>query len=120
MGVGPPVPRNPAALPFLEALSTLAALATRTSTATLGTGVLVLPLRNPVVLAKVAATVDLLSGGRLAPRRGRGLVRAGVPGLRRPFRARGRLFERNLEILDRLWREPEVSGVWGELDLRGW
>ena len=38
--------------PFLESMSTLAALATRTTTPTLGTGVLVLPLRNPVVLAK--------------------------------------------------------------------
>ena len=105
--------------PFLEALATLAALATRTSTVTLGTGVLVLPLRNPVVLAKEAATVDLLSGGRLSLGVAAGWYEREFQACGVPYRARGRLFERNLEILDRLWREPEVSGVWDELDLRG-
>src|SRR5437588_11647186 len=51
--------------PFLEALSTLAALAMRTTRIRLGTGVCVLPLRNPVILAKVLASVDHLSRGRL-------------------------------------------------------
>jgi len=86
---------------------------------TLGTGVLVLPLRNPVVLAKVAATVDLLSGGRLALGVAAGWYEREFQACGVPFRARGRLFERNLEVLDRLWRAPEVSGVWDELDLRG-
>jgi alkanesulfonate monooxygenase len=104
--------------PFLEAMTTLAALATRTSTATLGTGVLVLPLRNPVVLAKQAATVDLLSGGRLALGVAAGWYQREFQACGVPFRERGRLFERNLQILDRLWREPEVSGTWDELDLR--
>ncbi|HEY4728815.1 MAG TPA: LLM class flavin-dependent oxidoreductase, partial [Actinomycetes bacterium] len=88
--------------PFLEALSTLAALATRTSTVTLGTGVLVLPLRNPVVLAKEAATVDLLSGGRLSLGVAAGWYEREFQACGVPYRARGRLFERNLEILDRL------------------
>jgi probable F420-dependent oxidoreductase len=105
--------------PFLESMSTLAALATRTSTVTLGTGVLVLPLRNPVVLAKVTATVDLLSGGRLALGVAAGWYEREFQACGVPFEQRGRLFERNLEVLDRLWREPEVSGVWDELDLRG-
>jgi alkanesulfonate monooxygenase len=100
-------------------MSTLAALATRTTTPTLGTGVLVLPLRNPVVLAKVAATVDLLSGGRLCLGVAAGWYEREFQACGVPFRARGRLFERNLEILDRLWRQPEVSGVWDEFDLRG-
>src|SRR6266566_333206 len=51
--------------PFLESLSTLAGLATATDRIELGTGVLVLPLRNPVVLAKVTSTIDVMSGGRL-------------------------------------------------------
>jgi probable F420-dependent oxidoreductase len=105
--------------PFLESMSTLAALATRTATVTLGTGVLVLPLRNPVVLAKVAATVDLLSGGRLALGVAAGWYQREFQACGVPFKQRGRLFERNLEVLDRLWREPEVSGAWDELDLRG-
>ncbi|HEX9343661.1 MAG TPA: TIGR03619 family F420-dependent LLM class oxidoreductase [Actinomycetota bacterium] len=105
--------------PFLEALSTLAALSTRTSAAALGTGVLVLPLRDPVLLAKTAATVDLLSGGRLALGVAAGWYEREFQACGVPFKQRGRLFERNLEILDRLWREPEVSGTWDELDLRG-
>lgn len=44
--------------PFLESLSTLAALAALTRRVELGTGVLVLPLRNPVVLAKVTSSID--------------------------------------------------------------
>ena len=105
--------------PFLESMSTLAALATRTTTPTLGTGVLVLPLRNPVVLAKVATTVDLLSGGRLCLGVAAGWYEREFQACGVPFGARGRLFERNLDILDRLWRQPEVSGVWDVFDLRG-
>ncbi len=105
--------------PFLESMSTLAALATRTTAVTLGTGVLVLPLRNPVVLAKTAATVDLLSGGRLSLGVAAGWYEREFQACGIPFRERGRLFERNLEILERLWREPAVSGVYDELDLRG-
>jgi probable F420-dependent oxidoreductase len=104
--------------PFLESMSTLAALASRTSTVTLGTGVLVLPLRNPVVLAKAAATVDLISGGRLALGVAAGWYEREFLACGIPFKERGRLFERNLEIVDRLWREPEVTAVYDELDLR--
>src|SRR5437870_5501627 len=53
------------AFPILESLSTLAAIAARTSRIKLGTGVLVLPLRTPVVLAKTLASIDQISKGRL-------------------------------------------------------
>jgi probable F420-dependent oxidoreductase len=104
--------------PFLESMSTLAALASRTSTVTLGTGVLVLPLRNPVVLAKAAATVDLISQGRLTLGVAAGWYEREFLACGVPFQERGRIFERNLEIVDRLWREPEVTGVYDDLDLR--
>ena len=64
--------------PVLDSLSVLAAMAVRTERVRLGTGVLVLPLRNPVELAKVTATIDHLSGGRLVLRRRGRLVREGV------------------------------------------
>src|SRR5207245_8799654 len=51
--------------PVLDSLSTLAALSVRTERLRLGTGVLVLPLRNPTVLAKVTASIDQMSRGRL-------------------------------------------------------
>lgn len=52
-------------VPTLEPMSLLAALAASTTRVTLGTAVVVLPARNPVALARAAATVDHLSGGRL-------------------------------------------------------
>jgi alkanesulfonate monooxygenase SsuD/methylene tetrahydromethanopterin reductase-like flavin-dependent oxidoreductase (luciferase family) len=52
--------------PFLEALTTLGILTAHTREVTLGTGVLVLPIREPAVLAKVAGTLQIASGGRLS------------------------------------------------------
>src|SRR6516165_8019241 len=51
--------------PIIDSLTLLTAIAARTSRIKLGTGILVLPLRNPVVLAKQLACMDLLSDGRL-------------------------------------------------------
>ena len=54
-------------------LTALAAVATRTERLKLGTGVLVMPPRNPVLLARELATVDVISGGRLLPAGGLGI-----------------------------------------------
>jgi probable F420-dependent oxidoreductase len=62
-----------AGLGGLSPLPTLAAIAARTERLKLGTNVLVLPPRNPVMLARELATVDLLSGGRLLPAGGLGI-----------------------------------------------
>src|SRR5262249_16899482 len=51
--------------PILDAVGTLTAIAARTSKIRLGTGVLVLPLRNPTVAAKAIGTLDVISDGRL-------------------------------------------------------
>ena len=75
--------------PFLEALTTLSMVAARTDRIMLGTGILVLPIREPAILAKTAATIQL--GSKRPPdarRRGR-LVRAGVPRHRGAVRASG-------------------------------
>jgi alkanesulfonate monooxygenase SsuD/methylene tetrahydromethanopterin reductase-like flavin-dependent oxidoreductase (luciferase family) len=94
--------------PILEAVGTLTAIAARTSTIKLGTGVLVLPLRNPTVAAKTIGTLDVVSKGRLILG-----VAAGWYA-----RERGRLFERNLEILTRLWTEDRVTLQADEFNLR--
>ena len=51
--------------PIIESLTLLTAIAARTKKIKLGTGILVLPLRNPVLLAKQLSSMDLLSNGRL-------------------------------------------------------
>ena len=53
--------------PILDSLSILTAVAARTERIRLGTGVLVLPARNPVVLAKQLSSIDQISKGRLTP-----------------------------------------------------
>lgn len=100
--------KNP--FPFLESLSTLAAIAAVTERVELGTGILVLPLRNPVVLAKVTSSIDLLSGGRLVLGVASGWYEREFEAVGVPFADRGRVFERNLEVLQRFWAEDAVTG----------
>ena len=76
----------PSTTPYVDALIALALMAAATERATLGTAVLVLPLRHPVVFAKQAASIDVASGGRLQPRRGSGLAARGVRRTRRSVR----------------------------------
>jgi len=104
--------------PFYEALTTLTWLAAQTSRVTLGTGVLVLPLRDPTVLAKVTGTLQLASGGRLALGVAAGWYEREFEATGISFRGRGKIFERNLEILGRLWDEDTVTGEYGELRFR--
>jgi len=97
----------------------LAAVAARTSTIKLGTGVLVLPLRNPVVLAKELASLDLIAGGRLLLGVASGWYRREFDAVGVPFQERGRIMERNLEILRRLWTEEQVDADYPPHRLRG-
>ena len=76
--------------PIPDPLVWLTWVAAHTTTLRLATGVLILPQRNPVVLAKEVATLDRLSKGRVLARDRRGLVAGGVRRARRPVRGRGR------------------------------
>lgn len=102
------------AKPRLEPLSVLAAVAARTRRVRLGTAVLLGALRHPVLLAQTAATVDLLSGGRLTL--GIGVGGAFTPEQRQEWRAAGvdqgrraSRLEEMIEILQRLWSGDRVS-----------
>src|SRR5437867_10647707 len=68
----------PPATPFLEPLTTLAVVTGATERIALGTTVLVLAHRHPVPLAKMLATLDQLSGGRVIGRAGGGWVKEGT------------------------------------------
>jgi alkanesulfonate monooxygenase SsuD/methylene tetrahydromethanopterin reductase-like flavin-dependent oxidoreductase (luciferase family) len=101
------------AKPRLEPLSVLAAVAIRTHRVRLGTAVLLTALRHPVLFAQAAATVDLLSRGRLTL--GMGVGGAFTPAQRAEWRAAGvdqrrraRRLEEAIEIVRRLWIGEKV------------
>jgi probable F420-dependent oxidoreductase len=97
------------AYPILESLSVLAALAVRTERVRLGTGVLVLPLREPVVTAKVLATIDRLSKGRLIVGVAPGWYKREFDAVGVPYDERGRRLDRAIEIITRLWTERPLD-----------
>lgn len=106
------------AFPILDAVGILTAIAARTTRIRLGTGVLVLPLRNPTVAAKALSTLDVISGGRLILGVAAGWYAREFDAVGVPFKQRGRLFERNLEVLTRLWTEDRVTLRADEINLR--
>jgi len=89
--------------PIPDPLDLLAFLAGHTRRLKLATGVLVLPNHHPVVLAKRAATVDALSGGRLRLCVGIGWLREEIEACGTEFGTRGRRAEEQLAVLRALW-----------------
>jgi alkanesulfonate monooxygenase len=106
------------AFPILDSITTLGAVAARTRTIKLGTGVLVLPLRNPVLAAKALGSLDVISGGRLILGAAAGWYAREFDAVGVPFKQRGRQFERNLDLLLRLWTEDRVTLKVDEFHLR--
>ena len=104
--------------PIIDSITTLAAVAARTTTIKLGTGVLVLPLRNPVVAAKALGSLDVISNGRLVLGVAAGWYAREFDAVGVPFKGRGRLFERNLDILIKLWTQERTTLKADEFNLR--
>jgi len=96
--------------PIMDSLTTLTTIAARTKRIKLGTGILVLPLRNPVALAKQLATMDQFSNGRMIMGMASGWYKREFDALGVPFDRRGKLMDQSLEILNRLWTEGKVDG----------
>jgi probable F420-dependent oxidoreductase len=94
---------------WLEPLSTLAFVAARTGRVRLGTSVLVLPYRSPVLVAAQAATVHLLSGDRLILGVGAGWMREEFEALGLDASERGARLDEYIEVLRVLWREDPAS-----------
>jgi len=106
------------AFPILDSITMLGAVAARTRRIKLGTCVLVLPLRNPVVAAKALGSLDVISGGRLVLGVAAGWYAREFDAVGVPFKQRGRQFERNLDILLRLWTDERVTLRADEFNLR--
>ena len=90
--------------PWLEPLTCLAAIAGRTSRVRLMTGVLIAPLRPPALLAKTAATLDVISGGRLDLGVGTGWLAKEYEAAGVDFSLRGRLLDDALDACAALWQ----------------
>ena len=103
--------------PIIESLTLLTAIAARTKKVKLGTGILVLPMRNPVILAKQLACMDLLSDGRLLMGMASGWYRREFNAIGVPFEQRGKIMDENLDILKRFWTEHTVSGKFPHHDI---
>ncbi len=97
---------------ILEALTTLSYLAALTQRVRLGTSVIVFPQRNPVLVAKEAATLDQLSGGRLILGLGAGWNEREFASLGVDFHDRGRRLDEYIGVLRELWTasEPRFEG----------
>jgi probable F420-dependent oxidoreductase len=87
----------------------LAYVAAATTRIRLATGILILPQRNPLVLAKEVATLDRLSGGRVDLGIGVGWLREEFDALGIPFERRGARTDEYVEVMRRLWREPTTA-----------
>jgi len=114
---GPVVPQTP----MQEPLVLFGYLAAVTRRIGLSTGVLVLPQRQTTVVAKQAASADMLSGGRLRLGVGAGYVPSEFRALKSDYHNRGARIVEQIEVLRALWTEQVVSyhGHWHELDAAG-
>ena len=95
--------------PFLDSFTCLAYLAGRTEKIRLGISVLVLPYRHPLYWARVAASIEQLSKGRLIMGIGVGWMQEEFAALNVPYKERGRITDEQLEVLTRLWSEEHIS-----------
>ena len=104
-----PLPRYPSKMPIMEALITLSFIASHASKIGLGTEVLVLPQRQPVLVAKQVSSLDLLSGGRMRLGVGVGWQESEYQMLEESFTNRGRRMDQCIEILLACWRDESIS-----------
>lgn len=107
----PPSPMQPQD-PALDSLLALAWAAAHTATVRLATGILILPQRNPLVLAKEVATLDVLSGGRVMLGVGAGYLEPEFRAIGANFGDRGAVTDEYLDALGALWYDehPEYHG----------
>ena len=106
----PPSPVTPGTH-FVDQVASLSFLAAHTSPIRLGTGIVILPQRNPIVLAKELASVDVLSGGRLEAGFGVGYVPAEFEAIGVSFSERGARTDEYLDAMRALWRgDPTFDG----------
>jgi probable F420-dependent oxidoreductase len=107
----PPSPSDPQT-PFLDPAIALSHIAAHTTRLRLGTGIIILPQRNPLVLAKELASLDVVSKGRLIFGLGAGYLEPEFRALGAPFEDRGAVTDEAIEALKAMWTmdKPAYAG----------
>ena len=95
--------------PYYDPMTILSYVAAITKRVRLGTSVLVLPYHNPVRLAKTAATLDVMSGGRLTLGVGVGVIEQELDAMNSPFAERGAISEEAIAIMKELWTKEDPA-----------
>lgn len=113
----PPSPAPPH-FPMLHPSTVLAYLAGVTNLIRLGTGIVLIAQRNPVVLAKEMASLDVIAGGRLLLGIGAGYLEAEFNALGVPFHERGARTDEYIDAMRELWtsEQPRFSGRFVRFD----
>ena len=94
---------------IFELLTTLSFLAGLTKRVQLGTSILILPFRNPIILARQAAVLDVLSGGRLILGVGLGALKNEFETLNIPWEKRGKIADEYIKAIRAMWMQPIAS-----------
>ena len=113
----PPSPMAPRDR-ILDPLVALTFLAAHTERVRLGTGIIIVPQRNPVVLAKELASLDVLANGRLIFGIGVGYLEPEFRAIGAPFEQRGAVTDEYVEAMQALWTQdrPAYKGRFAAFD----
>lgn len=93
----------------LEPLTTLGIIAARTEKILLGTSIIVITQRNPIITAKQVATLDVFSKGRIILGLGAGWAEKEFANLNANFRRRGRFLDESIALMRKLWADGIVN-----------
>jgi len=99
----------PSEAPWFEPLTILNMIGSNTSTIRLATAILIVPLRNPALLAKTAASIDVISNGRLELGVGLGWQKEEFEAAGLNYYEREEVFWETLEVIKKLWSESPVT-----------
>jgi probable F420-dependent oxidoreductase len=104
--------------PWLDVFTVISFVAAYTKTVRVGTGVLIVPYRNPFDVARRLATIDVLSGGRLIVGCGVGWMEEEFDMLGIPFERRGKRTDEYINAMKAVWTEtnPRIDGEFVRLD----
>ena len=93
----------------LEVFASLAAVAARTRSITIGTKVVCVPFRHPALIAKTCASLDIISGGRFILGVGAGWLKREFDAFGFPFENKVGVMRESVEIVKMLWEKPTVN-----------